>query len=267
MNILATNRMTGGLIVFLIAILVNIIPTQAQTGDNQLKAMSDEVNQMCPIDMGMLGTMSSTEYLPVSKTFVYNFNIDPTLVTLEQLAASGTSVMKHNMQTTLSQTAYHPFLQILVGADARLCAKFHQDQKNPITIMISTDELREMLSTKRTDRSLARESVENTVAMENSRYPQNLGNGMLMTKAYCNGNQVVYECQIDPSILTAADIAASEQMIKDAMINLMASDLGMNAFCKNVVAADYSIRYHYYEPGTNRYHDIIITAEDLAKII
>lgn len=114
-------------------------------------------------------------------------------------------------------------------------------------------------------------NVRTVVAEMQSSLPQNLGNGVSLTKMYLKSNHVVYEYEIDESINNMAGTAANEARMKEEVLASMQQvpdkeREALKEFLQAIRLTGRDLVYLYVGNKTHTEWRIVFSKEELEKM-
>ena len=113
--------------------------------------------------------------------------------------------------------------------------------------------------------------VRTVVSEMQSSLPQNLGNGVSLTKMYLKSNHVVYEYEIDESINNMAGTAANEARMKEEVLASMQQvpdkeREALKEFLQAIHLTGRDLVYLYVGNKTHTEWRIVFSKEELEKM-
>ncbi|MBR4369206.1 MAG: hypothetical protein IKP52_07930 [Prevotella sp.] len=113
--------------------------------------------------------------------------------------------------------------------------------------------------------------VRTVVSEMQSSLPQNLGNGVSLTKMYLKSNHVVYEYEIDENINNMAGTAANEARMKEEVLASMrkmpeADQKSFKEFLLAIRQTGRDLVYLYVGNKTHTEWRIVFSKEELEKM-
>ena len=113
--------------------------------------------------------------------------------------------------------------------------------------------------------------VRTVVSEMQSSLPQNLGNGVSLTKMYLKSNHVVYEYEIDENINNMAGTAANEARMKEEILASMrkmpeADQKSFKEFLLAIRQTGRDLVYLYVGNKTHTEWRIVFSKEELEKM-
>ena len=113
--------------------------------------------------------------------------------------------------------------------------------------------------------------VRTVVSDMQSSLPQNLGNGVSLTKMYLKGKDVVYEYEIDENINDMAGTAANETRMKNEIVASMQQmpddkQKALKEFLQAICETGRDLVYLYVGNKTHTEWRIVFSKEELEKM-
>lgn len=229
----------------------------------QIKAEIVNANKACPIDLGIVGTMTSVEYDEDANNVIYTITIsknlpDGTIETMRQNKGR----LADQMKGTISQPKMRQMMNKIVEANASLTFKY-TGQGDDIDITITADDIKESLAKPTSTADNAKVFINNSVEMENSRCPYKVDEATTMLSARLDGDYVIYQYRVDDSQLNIEDFDNAARMVKNNILNMFHNDVALKQFAEALVSLNKSLIYRYEFNNSPESIDIVITTDEL----
>lgn len=234
--------------------------------EKRLKREIKAADSQCPANMGMMGDMLSVKYDEKAKDVLVYFSINEEIVSIEAL--------KNNEQMTLQSTKLsfskgesREMLRDMINAGASLSIiyKSASTGKN-FKVHLSLDDLKEIEQSPMTERDVNKLLIENQLAIENSRCPYIIDEGMEMVKAYDDGANIVYDCRIDEDLYDMSSLKYAQAEIKQNMKDIFKDPLMKKSF-NTIKSLGKGLIYHYYGDTSGESIDIAFTNAELNRYL
>ncbi len=167
----------------------------SNSATHKLKMAVTEANNSCPYDFGSGGSILSIKYdedrNEVAMLIAINEEV-MSAVMLKQNSANS----KKQMRLNLSQSTCKQLLLDLANAGASYKVTFKGLQSgNTVDIPFTSEEIKEMSEREMSQAEIEELSFENWLFMQNNSCPQDIGDGMSMTKVVREGDKVIVYIQ------------------------------------------------------------------------
>ena len=161
--------------------------TEAKT---KLKKELAEANKYCPIDLGMMGVMTSLEYDEQTNEVKAKCLLRDEAFPIELFE---TEDAKDLMKVSLNDETMKANVNLMIEAGAGFVLEFKGSLTGKcVKTKFSLDDLKEVKNNPMSEDDMNREMLKLSLASTNSVLPEDLGNGLIMERVYDGGDNIVY---------------------------------------------------------------------------
>lgn len=232
-------------------------------GESKLKKLVEEVNSACPYSLGMVGEMTGAEVTDDGVMFCYEMNED--LVSVEKLS-SNVDLMKQSLRTLFANAEGElaEVVKELAAENASLKVRFTGKTSGAVAeTSLTADEIREASSVESKDKD-PKEIITESLKVTRSQCPQQVEEGITMTDVDVNGENVVYEYEVDEGIAEMDLIIANKQAVRaNVLQNLHADDMSIRMFVDNCKKAGLGLSYRYVGSQSGKTMQIDFSIDEL----
>lgn len=213
----------------------------------ELQVDIETINKECPIDLGMIGEISSMEF---------NEDADEVIITMTfskemPLNISALNKLKNTLKRAIlgnyaNSESANQLMENIAKADAKLTMVIQIEETNEsLKIKISKDEIRD-LAEGNIDPISPRDILEIMVTSTNAQCPAQIEEGMIMSSASLEGGNFVYNYSVDENIVSIEAIEQNKRAVKANIKQLLLSnDISMKQMVKICKEANTGIVYRY----------------------
>lgn len=235
----------------------------------KLKAVIEIANKQCPMDMGLAGKITSIVY--DGTNVVYTFNLNEAITDIKVLNTNPES-MKDAIRTMFQNPSKEikELLNLVVECNAGLQMKFIGSKSGKeATCEINTDELKEILNGDSDESKSSIAKLEAQLKMANLQFPMDAGQGVVVEKIEMADDAVVYKCTVDEDVCQIQQIEANAKVVKQGIISSLGNpnDQAIQVFIQSCTDCDKNVTYSYISKQTGKNYDIVITVEELKKML
>lgn len=234
--------------------------------DLKLKAEIEAADRLCPVNMGVMGTMVGIKYDVQQKEVQMHFSLNDDLVKIDVLKENEQLIVR-TIQLSFSKGESKGMLSQLVSADAGLSLTFDSASTGKsFTVKLSPEDIKDMYDRPMADDEINRLILQNQLVIENSRCPYAVADGMEMVRAYDDGDNIVYACRVDETMYDVATIERAKEEIKQDQRSffddpIMKRQLGIiRSLGKGFV-------YRYYGDTSGESADIVFTPDEIGLLL
>ena len=222
-----------------------------------------KLNQQCPMNMGILGEISSVEL--DDSVVVFNIQLTSQLVKLDKLKTHSDDV-KEGM---LLQFAENPnSLESFIQSKCRLRYVYQNDKTgDKMAIEVTPDDIKRMSGLINKPDEVAQRKVEILVSNTRLQLPMNVDAVTLLDDMVIEGDTVCYVYSIDSEQVSADQITSDIEGMKQNIIkNLDSPDPALQYLVTCLSDADKSLCYRYvFQPDGQRV-EILLSADEVKRI-
>ena len=231
----------------------------------KLRTIINELNKECPIEMGVMGSMSHATYENDTVTFFYQ--IDGTLLNFPALKENIDEFHK-NMLESYRNTDSESFLMILqtiAKSDATLkVVMSDKNSDNEIALYFDKEELSDLSRTTQHDPEENLEAIVNTCTLQGE---TDMGDGMTQSQVTLDGGFISYVILCDEEVYDIDLLAENEAEIYANIIDeFQQHDPVMDKMLKDLVATNRGIRYIYRGSTSGNEYTLDIEAQKIKEI-
>ena len=260
----------GALLSIILVACCIVMTAGCENGNvKKLKSEVRKANAMCPLNFGVYGDLLSVKYNEKENNvlFVYSLN--------EKLA--GHSFIKKNKKNMekaakllVASKSFDDIRKDILNAQASLTLVYKiPSNGKTASIVLSYDELKEMVKNPLSEREIKTMKIENAIEMENTACPREIEKGVVLNKVTLEEDYVVYSCSVDENMYDM-DILGNNAVALKSSIHNELKECGNDFLMRNnfitMTELGYGIKYHYYGTKTDKYVDIKITPSELASM-
>lgn len=253
------------LILSMIAVMVCVTSCENENV-KRLKHEIEVADKQCPVNMGMMGDMLSMKYDEKAKEVQLYFSLHDDMISIEALKNNEQMALQ-SMKLSFSKGESREMLKQMIKAGAGLSITYKSAStgKN-FKVKLSLDDLKEIRDTPMTDVEVNRMLLDNQLAMENSRCPYLVDEGMEMVKAYDDGENIIYACRIDEEMYDISAFKYAKDEIKQNMKEIFKDPL-MKKQLGIIKSLDKGFVYHYYGDISGESVDIVFNNDELNRYL
>ncbi len=232
----------------------------------RLKREIEAADKQCPVNMGMIGDMLSMKYDEKAKEVQLYFSLHDDMLSIEALKNNEQMALQ-SMKLSFSKGESREMLKQMIKAGAGLSITYKSASTGKsFKVNLSLDDLKEIRDTPMTDEEINKMLLENQLAIENSRCPYLVDEGMEMVKAYDDGANIVYACRIDEDMYDISALKYAQDEIKQNMKEIFKDPL-MKKQLGIIKSLDKGFVYHYYGDTSGESVDIIFSNDELSRYL
>ena len=214
------------------------------TQKSKVEQLVEEASKQCPMDLGLVGKLSSVAYADGVLTLELCINEDIVPIGLfadeEYLKSSSIgslSVMPENFKNIMSE---------LVKEKASMVFRYVGDKsKKSYELKISCEELEAGLNSSMNDMDYEKQ-LDAQLAVGSEQYPLDMGNGVVLDSVSKSDEFVIYHYSIDESYSTIAEIDKNSANIKTMLLTNIQQNINtMRLFLVCCVNTSRGIEYRY----------------------
>lgn len=232
----------------------------------RLKREIEAADKQCPVNMGMMGDMLSMKYDEKAKEVQLYFSLHDDMLSIEALKNNEQMALQ-SMKLSFSKGESREMLKQMIKAGAGLSITYKSASTGKsFKVNLSLDDLKEIRDTPLTDEEINKMLLDNQLAMENSRCPYLVDEGMEMVKVYDDGANIVYACRIDEDMYDISALKYAQDEIKQNMKEIFKDPL-MKKQLGIIKSLDKGFVYHYYGDTSGESVDIVFSNDELSRYL
>lgn len=234
--------------------------------EKALKSDVEATNAQCPIDMGIAGAMTAVKYNADTKTVHMFFSSTEEAMSINEMEANP-ELIKQMTMLNLTDANCEPFINMMADADAALDLTY-KSQRNgkTFTLKLSADEIKEIKDNPLSEEETNSIRLASQLALENSRCPYPLDEGMEMVKAYDDGDYVVYYCTLDEDMYDMSLFESLQDQFKQEMKGIV-NDPAVKGEVGIIMANGKGLTYRFHGTTTGQDADISFSNAELADML
>lgn len=253
------------LLLSMIAVMVCVTSCENENV-KRLKHEIEVADKQCPVNMGMMGDMLSIKYDEKAKEVQLYFSLNDDIVSIEALKNNEQMALQ-SIKLSFSKGESREMLKQMIKAGAGLSITYKSASTGKsFKVNLSLDDLKKLRDTPMTDGEINKMILDNQLAMENSRCPYLVGEGMEMVKAYDDGENIIYACRIDEDMYDISALKYAQDEIKQNIKEIF-NDPIMEKQLGIIKSLDKGFVYHYYGDTSGESVDIVFTNDELNRYL
>ena len=228
-------------------LLVSFAFISCDSSKKDLKSEIEKVKDECPLDLGMVGEISSINYDEetdeVVMTMTINKDLPLKLSALKQLKNTMKRTVLGNMAKSESNMT---LMEKIASADAEFTIVMQTAETNEsLKIRISTEEVKD-ISAGNIDPITPREMLEIMVVSTNAQCPIQIDKVMTLSSVSLEKDNFVYNYSLDENTVSVESIEGNKDVLKANIKKLLLSgDPMMQELIRTCKEANVSILYRY----------------------
>ncbi len=235
---------------FIFALLTAVFVAMTSCNESKLQKVVESTNKECPISMGMFGEMTSIVF--DGDNVVMSATVNEDLVGIDELCNADQNVMSKNLIISFMNSHNESGRELLRALDAEkvgLVIRYVGGTMGKVySITLSPEDIASVDMDSEPD---PKEALEAQVAMTNAQYPDEVGEGLVMTKVAVEDGYFVYYCMVDEDVCSIDELEEVKSEIKTC-VKMGLSDLAMRNIAKQCKAANIGIACKYIGRTSNR---------------
>lgn len=256
-------------IAYILSILITFAICFSCEGGNitKLKNKIRSLNAMCPIKAGISGDIISFRYNEKDGNVYMDFLINEDFGSQFFLKDSNEIILT-NIKLMLQGSDSHQLLNDMLNAKAGLMMTYKIITSGKTAqFEIPYEELKEIKDHPISEQERLLNIINNKLALENSRYPIELEEGLIMVKNELFNDNLIFYIQVDEDLYDFKELKKSQKEIREnrnQFFQYMKGDPTMQREFELLTKAGLGYHYRYFGNKSNDYFDIIFTPEDLS---
>ena len=252
--------MTNRLSLFVIVLMALVL-----TGckKSPLKQQVEFLNRQCPLDLGVLGEVTSVDL--DGQAIVYHVATNPRILKLDRLRDHVGDVKQGVLLYFANDTAS---LRQLVPTKCGLKYEYSDTESGErFVVDISNDDLRRVSALVGNQRELARRRIENFVATGRLQLPLQIDAITTLTDIALDADAVAYTYTIDEESVAPDDLEAELSSLRmNIRESLGGGDPSMGVLIDVLTRDHRGLVYRYVMSKSGKQFDITFTPDDVASI-
>ena len=225
----------------------------------------DAINRECPINMGMSGDMISAKFDKKAKEVKFNYLISEDYISVGILKKNIES-SKKLLKLGFSDFKYEEMLKDLVYAEVAFTIVYKgRDSGEEIKFFLTVEDMKDILDNPITEKEKNILILETSIARESACCPLDMDDGIVMTKAYDAGENIIYEFDMDTNIYDIKLMKLNTTSFKDNIFASEFDDIRLQNFLNIAISLEKGLIYRYN--FNDEYVDIAFTVEELKEFV
>lgn len=210
----------------------------------KLKREIDKINELCPIDMGIVGELQSAQYDFLKDTVYFKYLINEPV---RKFMINDRELSSRSVKLFLLQDEEKTALGFFTEAKANLSVVFKfRESNDSIKFILTSQELKELYYLNVSNSKMNKMLLDNEIDITNAQCPMFVQQGLTATKSYDSGSFLVYEFFVDNSIYDLSMMKMNINTIKNNMLPSL-KDPANQKIISILISLNRGWRYHYYD--------------------
>lgn len=253
---------------FLPLVAVTLMVTGCQNSKvSRLKAEIMRVNDQCPVDMGMMGSLTKVDFDDDNNLIVFEYTIDEEALDtdVDALVQEDDYEMgKLWLGQAFQSGDGKEFADLIIDAGVGVRAELKGTRSwKTATIVIPADEIQAIRDNPISDDERNARMISGLVESNRSQCPLEVDEGMIMVDVIDDGKNVVFVYDVDEDVYDIDEMDSNYLSMKNEMKKLFHTDAMFKAIGAQLSGAGYGMIYRYKGATTGKYVDIKLTASEL----
>lgn len=213
----------------------------------KLQSGIETVNKECPIDLGMIGEISSLEFDEEANEVIMTMTISKELPLKISALNKLKNTLKRNMLGAWAKSESGIILmKEIAKADSKFTMVIQAEESNEsLKINVSKNEIKDLAEGK-VDPISPRDMLEIMITSTNTQCPMQIENGMIMSSVSLEGNNFVYNYSVDENLVSIEAIKQNKSAVKANIKQILSSnDMTVKQMVKICKEANTGIVYRY----------------------
>lgn len=229
---------------------------------DKLKKDIEAANKMCPVSFGASGELKNITFDEDTKTVKMHYTLRDMFF---DVVNNSPELATKTMKLKLFDDNFRPILEQIVSANCNFeCIYQTYMSGKTFSIKLTTDELKEIISTPMSSEERNMIILKNRIEMENAVCPVKMGNGLEVVSAVIDNDRVVYRYKVDESIDDLSMFYTNEDNIKASMYEMFQSESYQNS-TKLFIELNMSLVYQFC--GDSEVVEITFSPEELRYLM
>lgn len=231
---------------------------------NKLRLEIENANKECPMDLGILGKITSITYDEESNDVNMEMRMNEQLGSFDALM-SNKKMLHKSMMLAFTKENSRSVAKLISDANAGLTITMKgSNSGKSFDITISPDEIHQMANSKKSDYEITKEWMELNIEFENIRAPYSVGEGMEVTKVVDDGTNIVYVCSVDENQFNIEAMRNMQEQLKLAL-NALFDDVAMQQQLGSFVTVNRGLNYRLVGNLSGDYVEIVFTPTEMSE--
>lgn len=270
------HEITWGKVIFYVIVVMFVISAigryatsmKERKRNNTVAGQVEKANQLCPIDLGGVGTITSISI--AGKQVVYHVEYDNTLISLDMVKLSADAIKRVFFLSSFIQNAQghnngDRLMQMLIEQGYGL-TMYISSNKDNFYISISPQEL---AAYEKQDRLNPTEAVKDLINMQvemaHETLPQTIDTGLICTNISIEDNNVIYRVEADEKQYNISAFEDNKESAKEELYMAWKSEPTMRNMLSLCKVAHTGIVYRFVGNVSQDSCDIVIDADYISN--
>lgn len=213
----------------------------------ELKAKIEAANKECPIDLGLVGSISSYQFDEDADEVIITMTISKELpIKINVLNKLKNTLKRAMLGNWANSPSGRQLMKEIAKADSKLTFIMQLEEGNEnLKIRLTKDEIKDLADGK-IDPISPREVLEINVTSTNAQCPMQVDEYTTLSSAALEGNYFVFNYSIDENMVPIESIEQNEAAVKATLQEAIASpDPMMKQMIKVCKNANTGLKYRY----------------------
>lgn len=238
--------------------LVFILITFTGCGKSKIQQLKDGIAQFntnAPMDLG-IGQLQYVSYDEDANAVVFKF-----MIKSEYDDVFNTSpTTKEGMAALLTTNQMRPMVKLLAEAGVGMKWEYRSPLRDDVlSYDFSPSEIKEAMNSTKSNEESYEDFIYSIVESNNAACPVEVDEGVTMVRVYDDGQNIIFQCDVDENIYDMEYFHSLKSDIKEALL----SDQLMSTIIDRLSMANRSVIYRYIGDKSGNICDIILSADDL----
>lgn len=254
--------------IFVLSLFAFVVGACGNMKKAQLQMDVENINKQCPLDMGMLGELTSVTYDEDENAVNFNYTIDEGTFTVADFRATENEI-RNSLRLTIAQESSRELYKEIIdaGASFNTVLMSGSNPDNQLKISFSNEELKQLIDMPLSEKERKTLLLSSQIATENARCPYLVEDGMLMTSVKDNDKNVVYNCRLDEKLYDIEEMADYKSVMKNALIETFSTDVVMQNQIQLLVSLNKGIVYNFYGSNTGKSFELEFSPSELRSYL
>lgn len=254
---------------FVVACMIGVILVLNNRESENVRRMKQEmvaVDKNCPMNMGIMGDLLSIKFDEKAKEVRMYFSLNEDIAGIENLKRNERTVLQ-SMKLSFSKEESRELLKAMIEAGTGVSITYKSPSTGKVfKVSLSLEDLEEIRENPMTPMEINQMLLDNMLAIENSRCPYSIDEGMEMVRVYDDGENIVYACRIDEEMYDISVLRHHQDDLKQSSIGIF-NDPSMKKPLGVMKSLGKGFLYHYYGDTSGKSVDIGFTNAEIHQYL
>ncbi len=263
-NLMYRNCIYRAIVLLVVGVVA--LPTMAATEQqSRLKVMFEAANELCPIRLGMIGSLKGMHYAEDGNEVV-------AAVELSNAGSRGLSgqhddsLMKRQLFLSMSAPNAKPTWTAVADAGASVKYIYFFTDGRTLEVSLTPDEVRHAVENDMSEKEKSRIQASISIMMENASCPSGSA-GLVLKSVKEKDGEVLYLLDVDESLHNIDLFQSKVAELRGNVERIYRTDISVRSQLKYFVGAGLGVHYIYRGTVSGREVDVVFTVDDLADIL